>query len=241
MLKWQLGPALRRDVASRMRRNSAFHLTLESRNIIRRTIKYFTTHYPETMNTLKVLPISSTDWTSEYRTSGNSDIIVIDFEQINALRFSFALRSKLEHPIFHFIEFNIRASELLLGLRRPEAAKQLANASLHFLRQYSQIHGDSSSFPRPISIDGLTTAIPVIEHIIPSFIIGHEFGHHAYGERFEPIIAALKDTYEATEKTATTFDGGPAVTFAHVGIDTEYTIDNARLFGTAQRQLRHTA
>ncbi|WP_341363753.1 hypothetical protein P8T57_16845 [Thalassospira sp. SN3W] len=239
MLKWQLGPSLRRSTAARMGRKTAFKLSLDNRNSIRRQIEFAHKYFPNDTEQLKVLPISSTDWTSEYRTSGNSRIIIIDFEQINAVNFLFLQRIRLEAPIFHFVEFNIRASELLLGQNRTKAAIRLSQVTISHLRKYAEHHGNNTTFPRPFSVEGLEASLPIIKHVIPSFIFGHEFGHHIYGDNHERIISAIRDSYERTEKTRSS-DDEPNIWFSHhFGLDMEYTIYKDKLHTTATRQSRY--
>ena len=90
-------------------------------------------HFPGVLEDLRILPISTAEWTSELRTFDGISAIIFDVEQVNALDFLCARQMAAEHPIFHFNEHLIRAAELLLGLVEDEAAIRIANVNFEFL------------------------------------------------------------------------------------------------------------
>ncbi|NVJ91536.1 MAG: hypothetical protein HWE34_07750 [Methylocystaceae bacterium] len=237
---WQLGPEIRQNLALRMGRTTAFSISLDQRNFIRRQVNRLRNEFPNELQNLKILPVSTVEWTSEYRTSQGNHILVIDFEQINALNFLYSLRAKIEHPIFHFLEFSIRASELLLSENQPNAALRISQGVHQTLLKYAEINGEAPHFPRPIMVQTLATTIPILKHVIPCFVFGHEFGHHIYRNEFKTFpVDEINRAYEETQQSVPIFKNGPSFFYPHVGPDVEYNIVGNKLNGAALRQSRN--
>jgi hypothetical protein len=147
------------------------------------------------LDDLRILPISSAEWTSELRTFDGVSAIIFDVEQTNALNFLCARQIAAEHPIFHFNEHLIRAAELLVGLGEEEAAIRVANVNFGFLVRYSRHHKEFPIIPRPMSVDGLLKLPNLLESITPAFLLGHEIGHYLSERRLGPIA-----WFEAVER-----------------------------------------
>jgi hypothetical protein len=107
MSVWSLGHEIRAELKKRIRRTKAFNVGIEDRNNLREVWSLFKKLHLDT-DKLRIAAISSTEWMSEYRTISGRSIVLIDFEQINALGFQLALRIKRELPIFHFVEYLAR-------------------------------------------------------------------------------------------------------------------------------------
>jgi hypothetical protein len=143
-------------------------------------------HFPGALGDLRILPISTAEWTSELRTFDGISAIIFDLEQVNALDFLCAHQMAVEHPIFHFNEYLIRAAELLLGLGEDESAIRIANVNFEWLVRYSQHHKAFPAIPRPMSIVGLLKLPDLLESTTPAFLLGHEIGHYLSDRRLGP-------------------------------------------------------
>src|SRR5260221_8011249 len=109
--KW-LGPQLRERLKSRLVRRRAFSVRAQDRRTIRNIRAALELHFPGVLEDLRILPISTAEWTSELRTFDGISAIIFDVEQVNALDFLCARQMAAEHPILHFNEHLIRAAEL---------------------------------------------------------------------------------------------------------------------------------
>jgi hypothetical protein len=99
-----------RAIKDRLGRRQAFIATTVDRAAIRTVIRNAHRHYA-IARAGDVLPISTMQWSSVMMHHDGSHIALVDVEQANAVSFLFARMAWLEHPIFSYIEFMIRAAE----------------------------------------------------------------------------------------------------------------------------------
>lgn len=156
--------------------------------------------YPNFTSDLFILEISSTEFSSEFRLSGEQRIIVFDHEQVNSLNWFVNLNLKIEHPIFHYNEFMIRSGELLASWGEIQAAKRIHERIEEAWRSYNSAITTPYPYWRPFYPDGLKSVSRVVDYLAHSFVLGHEIGHHF--QTLEPnddIILAktIADAYHA--------------------------------------------
>lgn len=189
MATYLLGPILRAQVRSRLFRRPAFNVPLYSRQLIRKLSAYISGIFPGAIDDLRILPISSVEWTSEMWNLGTATIIIFDTEQNNALEFISLREFGSERPLFHYNEYAIRIAELLLGLGNTDAALRMSQVNHARLVEYSNRHDVFPHLPRPINIAGLTEFSTLHNLITPSFLLGHETGHFLKKHEIGPIQA----------------------------------------------------
>jgi len=173
-----LGPDSRKRLKARLIRRPAFSVRARDRSNVRKIRASLEMYFPGALDDLKILPISSAEWTSELRAFDGISAIIFDVEQVNALDFLCSRQMAVEHPIFHFNEHLIRAAELLVGLGEEDAAVRIANLNFGHLVRYSKHRNAFPAIPRPMSIDSLMKLPTLMEAITPAFVLGHEIGHY---------------------------------------------------------------
>jgi hypothetical protein len=184
---WLLGPEIRDKVRQRLRRKPAFTVTSWDRSVVRNVHRVLSEAYPGILNNLRILPISSLEWTSEFRTIDGIPLIVFDVEQANALGFLCALELQREKPIFHYIEHVIRAAEMMLSLGDERGALLCAQRNYSRLVEYAhRLRTHARIKKRPIYPPGLEESKLVIRHVVPYFVLAHEAGHSILKSDMKP-------------------------------------------------------
>jgi hypothetical protein len=164
-----------RAIKDRLGRRQAFIATTVDRAAIRTVIRNAHRHYA-IARAGDVLPISTMQWSSVMMHHDGSHIALVDVEQANAVSFLFARMAWLEHPIFSFIEFMIRAAETFYDDGDLTLAAAIAERANDRLWAYCRYHETEARVLRPVAIDELLPTI-LKSRLILAFITGHEIGH----------------------------------------------------------------
>jgi hypothetical protein len=176
---WLLGSKLRNDLRPRIRRHRAFSVSIRHRRLIRTVWTFLAQAIPGWTEAIRVIPLSSLEWTSECRLLGRTSIIVFDVEQANALGLLASLVLQRERPIYHQMEFLIRASEMLLSLGEIEYALLCTQQNFSELSAYAIRTGTYPDLQRPKTIyfDNFSEFSGILNQVIPGFVLAHEIGH----------------------------------------------------------------
>jgi hypothetical protein len=161
---------------SRLGRRAAFTATSKDRAAIREAVDTARRGYSAAVQSGDVLPISTMQWSSVVMGHRGSHVAFIDIEQANAVAFLFCRMAWLEHPIFSFVEFMIRAAETFYDDGDVALAASIGERASDRLWEYCRHHDAGADVPRPMAIDDLLPAI-LDARLILSFITGHEIGH----------------------------------------------------------------
>ncbi|WP_162915174.1 hypothetical protein [Desertibaculum subflavum] len=174
---WYLGPTRRNLLRGRLRRRRAFSVNLRDRRAARSTIEMIDSVFPNSCDDMFMFFVSSMEAQSELRGIENRKLLIFDVEQTNALGFSCALKFKFERPQFLYLEFMIRAAEMLISDGEESVAKRVSDLNLSRLMRYSMVLKKFPEIPRPIYFDGLDVAIMIMQNVLPHFLLSHEVGH----------------------------------------------------------------
>ncbi len=187
-----------RTVKRRLRRRPAFSVDLEDRQAVRRARDFVRGYDAGAEARIHVLPINSMQWSSVVIGTGGHHLAVIDVEQANAVSFLMARSVWLEKPIFSYVEFMIRAAEVLFDdgdIRLAYRVAERANARLH---AYARDTGDWPGISRPQAIE--EDLVSVMRHaMVLRGITGHEIGHLLQKDEAptpEALFQAARDAYD---------------------------------------------
>jgi hypothetical protein len=207
-----LGAELRRRLRPRLSRHPTLRVYLRDRAVVRSVYHDVGQLLPGSLAELRIIPISSMEWTSELRRLEGAPIIVFDVEEANALSFFLTRQMNVDRPIFHYVEHIIRAGEFLLSLGEGAAGLRIGRLGQYRLAQYAATHGTSSALPRPIDLDGAMAAPNmVMSGIIPSFVLGHEIGHYLadYTSHYAATFESLAELWEELSTMPSTDGANP--------------------------------
>lgn len=174
----QISVSLERSLRRRINRIDSLSIKKEDFERTAHVLKLMDAVYPNFTSDLFILEISSTEFSSEFRLSGEQRIIVFDHEQVNSLNWFVNLNLKIEHPIFHYNEFMIRSGELLASWGEIQAAKRIHERIEEAWRSYNSAITTPYPYWRPFYPDGLKSVSRVVDYLAHSFVLGHEIGHH---------------------------------------------------------------
>lgn len=189
---WLLGKIQRSRIRNRLRRIPAFSVGSEDRKTLRQTYGILNSGHAELIENIRVLPVSTLEWSSECRLSAGVPVVIYDIEQVNSLNFLHSLTSRFERPIFHQTEYLIRASESLLASGNIEASILCARHNYQELKQYAERSNTYPVINRPWYYGEQDKMIDEMANIIPAFVLSHEVGHAVYRKN-EPQCFELKN------------------------------------------------
>ncbi|MBI1246910.1 hypothetical protein GC197_03590 [bacterium] len=187
-----------REFKRHIHRDQAFTVSADDRATVKKALGVVAPKSFRDKENLCVLPISTMQATSVVLRRPTAILALIDTEQANALEFLLARWWWSERPIFHYIEFMIRAAERLYVDGDIVLALQLARVMNERLAEYVEYHQETF-IPRPQYFDELL--IELLKAKLPlSFVTGHECGHilgRSSSCPFSPILDWTKATYRA--------------------------------------------
>lgn len=165
-----------RAIKAHLRRTTGLKVGIKDRRSIRDACAFMARHYPSTIKSLTLLPISSMQWSSVVMSRNNTRVGFIDVEQANAISFLLSRAFWNEKPLFSYIEFMVRAAETFFDDGDLPLAISVSEKANERLAAYSRITADGIHVPRPKSSSlGLIDILQ--SNLLLSFIIGHEIGH----------------------------------------------------------------
>lgn len=173
--------------------------------------------FPLESSKMKVMPVSTVEWTSEIRRIDGIPIIIYDVEQANALGYSLIRTLCQDRPIFQYSEYLVRASEALFCLGDKEAALRVAQVNDSRLTSYGKFHGvGDGRLPRPIDVGAVELVFQLLNsHVHAAFLLGHEVGHVIIKERPDsPAFQFIHDVWNANcTSSSQQGEGGAAIHF----------------------------
>lgn len=203
-------PVLPRDdwrlIKSRLRRTPGLKVGASDRRSIRAAQAYFERHFPAAAQHIRLLPISSMQWSSVVISRGQARVGFVDVEQANALELLLARAFWNERPLFSYLEFMVRAAETFFDDGDLPLAISVSERANERLQEYSRQTADGHIVPRPLSLDPELIGI-LRSNLILSFIIGHEIGHllqMAGDEGVDGLFQWLSERFEEEQIDSST-------------------------------------
>ncbi len=203
---------MRDQLRIRLNRTVSSSLNLHQRDILRECCDEAFELYGAGSRDICVMPISTTDWSSELRRIGGKPVVVLDMEQINAMSYLVYREICVDRPIFQYCEYMIRISELLAELNEVDAALSVVQLNHNRLSQYARDCGSYPGLSRPMFFGGIEALQIFLARVLPSFILGHEIGHVGESQReiFKDAFAAIENCWEANQIKEPVWGEGPS-------------------------------
>lgn len=188
-------------VKANLHRRPAFRVTRKERVAIRAAREMVLRLAPSAAERCHLLPISSMQWSSVTMGVGDESIAIVDLEQANALSFFMARTDWLEHPIFTYVEFMIRAAEVLYDDGDLVLAYRVAHRANRRLQAYARTGTMWPNIPRPQAINADLPRF-MESHAVLRGITAHELAHVMQNIgtcEAEPIFDAAEEAYHSAK------------------------------------------
>ncbi|MEP3232263.1 MAG: hypothetical protein ABJO30_05500 [Hyphomicrobiales bacterium] len=185
-----LNPSERATVKSLFPRKVAQPVVLHDRTQVRSTTAFLREKFELQDQDIRVLPVSTLEWSSTSFSLATKKLALVDVEQANAVSFLLSKSLLFERPIFAYLEFMIRAAESCYNSGYPGLSLLVAKKANDRLRRYSRSNKSFPEIARPMApsnaaFEALTSGL------VLAFVTGHEIGHLTTNDR-----GALKDIFE---------------------------------------------
>lgn len=204
----------RLTIKSLFRRKVARPVVLDDRKQVRSTVSYLREAFHLRQQDVRVLPVSTLEWSSTCWSVGSKKLALVDVEQANAVSFLLAKSVLYERPIFAYTEFMTRASEFFYSTGHLGTSLLIAKKANDRLRDYTRSHKYFPSITRPIASSNAAFEA-ITSGMVLAFVTGHEIGHLTSSDSgaLKEIFEWIESTYENNETEPGRFNGAQHLRF----------------------------
>jgi hypothetical protein len=174
-MSWTPSRSEERDIRRRIGRIDMFGVSPDLSRSSELIMNEFERNNAVNVGKTLLLNVATTEWISEYRRTV-PPLIVLDCEQARAIASLAKLDLVGAPPFFHFLEFSIRAAEVLVSAGEIGSARTIVSS----IRKAGAAFDRDWMTPAPrFSIEWdqrlrASAALPIVAH---GFVLGHELGH----------------------------------------------------------------